>query len=41
MNHPDDLWLRDEAFVLVVVTYSSSGTHCSGWKSGFWKCDGL
>lgn len=23
---------------LVVVTYSSSGRHSSGWKSGFRKC---
>jgi hypothetical protein len=29
-NHPEDLWLRDEALVFVVVTYSSSGFHCSG-----------
>lgn len=38
VGQPEDRWLRDAAFVLLLVTYSSSGRHSSGWNSGFWKC---
>ena len=34
-GHPLFLCLE---LLLLVVTYSSSGCHSSGWKSGFRKC---
>jgi hypothetical protein len=36
LDHTLDLW-REVLPWLVAVAYSSSGSHCSGWKSGLRK----